>query len=152
MRRSFAPLTGLLIAAVIFSFTPLHSLRGNGRDPELKGSFRRPQKNGWTFVHLQGTPHQIGFQNGYLLAPEIEDTLKVVMLEETHGTKRDWSFFRDAAQNMMWPHIEPEKWKVPPGDGSAPFRERVRGAATMPSGRPRKACLSRASSAASPAS
>jgi hypothetical protein len=108
MRRSFAPLTGLLIAAVIFSFTPLHSLRANGRDPELKGSFRRPQKNGWTFVHLQGTPHQIGFQNGYLLAPEIEDTLKVVMLEETHGTKRDWSFFRDAAQNMMWPHIEQE--------------------------------------------
>src|ERR1022692_3384846 len=62
----------------------------------------------WTFVHLQGTPHQIGFQNGYLLASEIEDTLKVVILEETHSTKKDWQFFRNAAQTMMWLHIERE--------------------------------------------
>ena len=75
---------------------------------ELKGSFRRPDQNGWTFVHLQGTPHQIGFQNGYLLAPEIEDFLKVTILEQTHDSKKDWAFFRDAAQNMMWPHIEAE--------------------------------------------
>jgi hypothetical protein len=75
---------------------------------ELKGGFRAPEKNGWTFVHLQGTPHQIGFQNGYLLTPEIEDTLKVVVLETTHDSKKDWQFFRDAAQNMMWPHIEQE--------------------------------------------
>jgi hypothetical protein len=75
---------------------------------ELEGAFRRPEKNGWTFVHLQGSPHQIGFQNGYLLAPEIEDTLKVTILEQTHDSKKDWQFFRDAAQQMMWPHIEQE--------------------------------------------
>jgi len=74
----------------------------------VKGAFRRPENNGWTFVHLQGTPHEIGFQNGYLLAPEIEDTLKVTILEETHDSKKEWQFFRDAAQNMMWPHIEQE--------------------------------------------
>jgi hypothetical protein len=34
-------------------------------------------KNGWTFVRLKGTPEEIGFQNGYLLAPEIDDLLKV---------------------------------------------------------------------------
>lgn len=76
--------------------------------PELKGAFRRPEKNGWTFVHLQGTPHQIGFQNGYLLAPEIADMIKVVQLETKHDDKKDWDFFRDAAKNMMWPHIEQE--------------------------------------------
>ena len=59
-------------------------------------------------MHLQGTPHEIGFQNGYLLAPEIEDTLKVTILEQIHNSKKDWQFFRDAAQNMMWSHIEPE--------------------------------------------
>ncbi len=53
-------------------------------------------------------PHEIGFQNGYLLAPEIEDTLKVTILEQTHESKKDWQFFRDAAQNMMWPRIEQE--------------------------------------------
>jgi hypothetical protein len=82
--------------------------RATGPEREAKGGFRLPAKNGWTFVHLQGTPHEIGFQNGYLLAPEIEDMLKVVMLESRHDYKKDWSFFRDAAQNMMWPHIEQE--------------------------------------------
>lgn len=73
---------------------------------ELKGAYRLPPKNGWTYVHLQGTPHEIGFQNGYLLAPEIQDLLHVVMLEQKHDSGKDWSFFRDAAQNMFWPHIE----------------------------------------------
>jgi Phospholipase B len=108
MRRWLVVLAGLLLTGTFPSFSPLSSLQASAPDAELNGAFRRPQKNGWTFVHLQGTPHQIGFQNGYLLAPEIEDTLKVIMLEQTHSSKKDWQFFRDAAQNMMWPHIEQE--------------------------------------------
>ena len=75
---------------------------------ELRGAFRLAKDNGWTFVHLQGTPRQIGYQNGYLLAPEIDDMRKVVMLEASHDYQKEWSFFREAAQNMMWPHIEEE--------------------------------------------
>ncbi len=44
----------------------------------------------------------------YLLAPEIQDFLNVVMLESQHDYKKDWSFFREAAEKMMWPHIEQE--------------------------------------------
>ena len=77
-------------------------------DPRLKHAFRAPEKNGWTYVRLQGTPAEIGFQHGYLLSAEIEDTLKVFTFETTHDNKKDWQFFRDAARNMMWPRIEPE--------------------------------------------
>jgi hypothetical protein len=77
-------------------------------DPRLAGAFRRPANNGWTYVHVAGTPSQIGFQHGYLLAPEIEDELKAEMLLLTHDEGKDWQFFRDAAENMMWPHIEAE--------------------------------------------
>ena len=77
-------------------------------DPRLQHSFRRPAQNGWTFVHLEGQPAEIGFQHGYLLAPEIEDILKVVALETAHENKKDWQFFRDAARTMMWPRIERE--------------------------------------------
>jgi Phospholipase B len=77
-------------------------------NPRLKHAFRQPDKNGWTFVHLEGKPADIGFQHGYLLAPEIEDALKVFKLEDTHDNGKDWKFFRDAARTMMWPHIEPE--------------------------------------------
>ncbi|HLM79615.1 MAG TPA: C45 family peptidase [Terriglobales bacterium] len=108
MRRWFVIVTGLFLMGIAWSISSASSTRAGTPETELKGAFRRSENNGWTFVHLQGTPHEIGFQNGYLLAPEIEDTLKVTILEQIHNSKKDWHFFRDAAQNMMWPHIEPE--------------------------------------------
>jgi hypothetical protein len=77
-------------------------------DPRLKGAVRRPPVNGWTYVRLEGTPGEIGFQNGYLLAPEIQDLEKVFALEIPHDTSHDWMFFREAARTVLWPHIEPE--------------------------------------------
>ena len=53
----------LLIAPVL--------LAGNS-DPRLKNSFRE-DKDGWIYVHLEGTPNQIGYQHGYHLAAEIDD-------------------------------------------------------------------------------
>ncbi len=108
MRRWLVVLVALVLAGIGLSFSSASALRAGAPESELKGAFRRPERNGWTFVHLQGTPHEIGFQNGYLLAPEIEDGLKVTILEQTHASRKDWQFFRDAAQNMMWPHIEQE--------------------------------------------
>ena len=93
---------------MVVLISPISCPRAATSPSELKGSFRLPKKNGWTFVHLEGTPRQIGYQNGYLLAQEIDDMWKVVMLEARYNYKKDWSFFRDAAQNMMWPHIEQE--------------------------------------------
>src|ERR1700690_2057940 len=108
MRRRFVLLAGFVFAGIALSFSPSFSVRAATPEAELKGAFKRSANNGWTFVHLQGTPHEIGFQNGYLLAPEIEDTLKVTILEQSHDSKKDWQFFRDAAQNMMWPNVEQE--------------------------------------------
>jgi Phospholipase B len=78
------------------------------RDARLKGAFRLPWKSGWAFVHLEGTPAEIGYQHGYLLASEIQDGAKAKILQRTHDGRHDWQFFRDAARNMMWPHIEQE--------------------------------------------
>jgi hypothetical protein len=103
--RRITPLlisVGLLAAAL-----PLFS-KGPDLNANLHGAFRRPAQNGWVFVHLEGTPFNIGFQHGYLLAPEILDAEKVVVLEQTRQSKQDWKFFRNAARDMMWPHIEPE--------------------------------------------
>jgi len=88
---------GLCVAA------PARESQGDAR---LKKAFRRPDQNGWIFVHLEGTPAEIGFQHGYLLAPEIEDAQKVVALGLTHDSKKDYAFFRTAAEKMLWPHVE----------------------------------------------
>ena len=82
---------------------------GAKADPRLAGSWRGPETNGWIPVRLQGSPAQIGFQHGYLLAPEIADALAVIKLSLTHdNAPRDWGFFRTAAQTMLWPRIGEE--------------------------------------------
>ena len=78
------------------------------KDGRLKGAFRAPVRAGWIFIHLEGSPMELGFQHGYLLAPEIKDAFKVIELEMTHDTKKDWAFFRKAAQQVLWPKIEQE--------------------------------------------
>jgi hypothetical protein len=76
-------------------------------DPRLKKSLRF-QRGGWTYAHLEGTPAEIGYQHGYLLAPEIADAFQAVKLQDTHNTKRDWDFFRKTAREVLWPHIDTE--------------------------------------------
>src|SRR5256885_1791647 len=77
-------------------------------DARLKGAFRRAPVNGWTYVHLEGAPDAIGYQHGYLLAPEIQDLHKVFVLELTHDNGKDWNFFREAAKTVLWPRVEQE--------------------------------------------
>jgi len=74
----------------------------------LAASFRQPALNGWTLVHLEGKPSDVGYQHGFLLAAEIADMRAVAALELKHSTGKDWSFFRREARTMMWPHIEKE--------------------------------------------
>src|ERR1700679_2100558 len=73
----------------------------------LEKSYRF-QQGGWTYVHLEGSPSEIGYQHGYLLAPEIADALEAIKLLDTHQTQRDWEFFRKTAREMLWPHIDLE--------------------------------------------
>ena len=56
-------------------------------DPRLAKSYRF-NRGGWIYVHLEGSPHDIGFQHGYLLADEIADAFSAVNLEMTHTTDR----------------------------------------------------------------
>ncbi|HEV2213692.1 MAG TPA: C45 family peptidase [Terracidiphilus sp.] len=66
------------------------------------------QRGGWTYVHLQGTPGEIGYQHGLLLAPQIADFVRVLQIEALHSTHRNWQFYRETARTMLWPHIPAE--------------------------------------------
>lgn len=105
MRRAvFVALFAIGLAVTI----PLATSRPIASDSRLKGAFRRPAQQGWTYVRLEGTPSEVGFQHGYLLAQEVLDAYKVFSLELTHDNGKDWMFFRDAARTIHWPHIERE--------------------------------------------
>ncbi len=106
--RSLAALAVLLLAAAAAVLTaPSPAARAAAPDPRLNKSWRFEQGL-WTYVHLEGDPATVGFQHGYLLAPEIVDALRVVQLTDTHDTGRDWQFFRTAAHDMLWPRVDPE--------------------------------------------
>jgi hypothetical protein len=102
MRRIAYLLASLVLVA---GSLPLYPQQAKP-EAHMKGAFRKPPQNGWVFVHLEGTPFDLGFQHGYLLATEIADAEKMEVLERTHDGKKDWNFFRNAAKDMMWPHIE----------------------------------------------
>ncbi len=114
-RFVFSPLRCLGIALVVFASSfaqhaiasPAKPATPSPSDPRLEKSYRF-QQGGWTYVHLEGSPAEIGFQHGYLLAPEIADALEAIKLFDTHQTQRDWEFFRKTAREMLWPHIETE--------------------------------------------
>jgi Phospholipase B len=101
MRRIFLFSSILLVAsaALLISGDPRS-------DARLKKASREPERNGWIPVHLEGTPAEIGFQHGYLLAPEIQDAVHAVSFEFKHDEKKDWEFFRKAARDVFWPHVE----------------------------------------------
>lgn len=78
-------------------------------DPLARAS--RTERNGWIYLHLEGTPEEIGYQHGWLLAREIDDALRVFKSYLQRVTKHDWKFYRDAAHEFFWSKIGDEYQK-----------------------------------------
>ena len=111
MVRQLSRAVFLCLLPILFaSASPAFAKRIATASPsaESSGPGYRFDRGGWKYVHLEGTPEQIGFQHGQLLAAEIADLLNVTKLESLHDTKRDWNFYREASRKMFWPHIEAE--------------------------------------------
>jgi hypothetical protein len=93
-------------SAAAFAAPPSSANDGHP-DARLHGSYKF-NEGGWTYVHLDGTPEQIGFEHGNLLAREIEDNVHVYQVEAPNKYKRQWKFFREAAEKVLWPHVDAE--------------------------------------------
>ncbi len=76
-------------------------------DPRLEHAARHDSA-GWICIHLEGTPAQIGFQHGVLLNEEIDEAIRMEKVVLKKNTKRDWTFFRNAAATICWPRVDIE--------------------------------------------
>jgi hypothetical protein len=100
-----------VFVTLVLSFSTLAlPVEAAPENPEavLRKASRKPPLHGWIQVHLEGSPSEIGYQHGNLLAKEIAELQKIIALELEHDTKKDWEFFRKASEEVLWPKIEPE--------------------------------------------
>src|SRR5713226_3167625 len=67
------------VLGFILSLTSAAVAASGSSDARLQKAYRF-QQGGWTYVHLEGSPSAIGFQHGYLLAPEIADAFAAIKL------------------------------------------------------------------------
>ena len=104
MANAFWRRSLVISCAVILNCAAMAATRPEAR---LEKAYRF-QQGGWTYVHIEGSPGDIGYQHGYLLAAEIQDALEAIKLFETHQSQHDWEFFRGIAREQLWPHIDDE--------------------------------------------
>jgi Phospholipase B len=98
----------LLVVLIVPAAACTNKTQAPAAPPAELARAARIDTNGWIHVHLEGTPHEIGVQHGWLLASEIDDLLKTLKHFLPGSTKRDWAFFRDAADRLFWPKLDPE--------------------------------------------
>ena len=93
MRRVARGLAWFILAALSLATAGLAAVKQDASKPDdarLKPAYRF-ERGGWVYVHLEGSPADIGYQHGFLLAPEIEAGFKTVQFNDVYRTKRDWN-------------------------------------------------------------
>src|SRR5436305_13119478 len=86
--KSFLFGSAVVLAAVAVMAPATDRSRADSR---LANAHREAVRAGWVEVHLSGSPREIGYQHGFLLAPEIKDNYDAIRLSMTHDS-RDWNF------------------------------------------------------------
>jgi len=101
--------TLIKIVAVTILATSMYSCKHTLTPQERLGKATREDKNGWIYIHLAGSPSDIGFQHGYLVAKEIDTLIKVMQYYlPSNGSGYQWDFYRSAAKRFLWPKLEKE--------------------------------------------
>ena len=68
----------------------------------------RHGKGGWTYLHVEGSARERGFQHGYLLAAEIAECLRVVRADWLHSSSMDWEWLIANTRGFIGKGIDPE--------------------------------------------
>lgn len=102
MTRPTARTLLLVLALGLFALPLAAGQPANGR---LQGAFRF-ERAGWVYLHIEGPPRQLGYQNGYLAAAEFDDFNQVLRLYLPKTTSEPYSWYRQAALTVFWPRLE----------------------------------------------
>jgi hypothetical protein len=68
----------------------------------------RHEKGGWTYIHIEGSPEERGFQHGYLLAKEIDEALMLMNRVWYYQTGIDWKWLVGKGGELFTPKVDAE--------------------------------------------
>lgn len=68
----------------------------------------RHEKNGWIYLHIEGSPRDRGFQHGYLMAAEINENLRLLRTRWEHKTALEWSWYVKKAEEVLTSKVDTE--------------------------------------------
>ena len=69
---------------------------------------KRHEREGWTYLHIEGTARERGFQHGFMLAPEIKESLRVTRAVWEYESGMDWAWLVEKAAPMFKSKIDRE--------------------------------------------
>ena len=69
---------------------------------------RRTERDGWIHLRIDGAPRERGFQHGYLLAREIDSSLRTTRKRWEYRSGMDWPWLVGKAEAMFLPKIDAE--------------------------------------------
>ncbi|MCR8561860.1 hypothetical protein KXD93_29665 [Mucilaginibacter sp. BJC16-A38] len=98
----------LKILIAILLATTLFSCKETPKKHDRLGSATREDKNGWIYLHLAGSPADIGYQHGFLSAKEIDTLIKVLQYYLPTSSGKTWEFYRGASARFLWKKIDKE--------------------------------------------
>jgi len=100
----------VFLSVILFS-TIVQGETGSQLTPEQKSwlsKANRHEKNGWTYLHIEGGPRERGFQHGYLLAKEIKEAIHVLSKGWNYRTAMEWSWIVQKASEILTPKVDAE--------------------------------------------
>ena len=68
----------------------------------------RHEKNGWIYLHIEGSAKERGFQHGYLLSKEIKESIHIFSEIWKYQTAMKWSWYVDRGHDILAPKTDPE--------------------------------------------
>jgi hypothetical protein len=68
----------------------------------------RHEKNGWTYLHIEGGAQERGFQHGYLMADEIKEAIRMLSKRWNYQTAMDWKWIVQKGAEILTPKVETE--------------------------------------------
>jgi hypothetical protein len=101
----------ILLVSVFICSTLVRSQTNDKLTNEQKiwvSKANRHEKNGWIYLHIEGSPEERGFQHGYLLSREIKESIRILSEVWKYQTAMKWSWFVDRAHDILTLKTDPE--------------------------------------------